>query len=1077
MKLSILKLSVIAALLATPVAVYSQSSDTASILPPAKTTFFDNNGKPLAAGTVDFYVPGTATRKTTWQDAGETVANTNPVVLDNAGRALILGGGSYRQVVKDKNGNLIWDQVTSSAGAGGGGGGTPTVGDGDPVGIIKPWAGFIAPYGYVFAYGQEFVRTSYPEAFQALTSQQSVTCSTGSATLTGVGDTSQLPIGAAIESACLNSGATVVSKTISTVVASSVAIISTTSTARFFPYGNGDGSVTFNLPDLRGYTIAGRDNMGGIAASKLTSTYFGTNPSAIGAKGGTESQTLTLAQLPSASLTVNIPSGQGSHTHSVSGGIYGGTTTDNFSLNDVGAPRGGSLITINSATLPAMTGTANLNGSGQGHSLIQPTQTLNYIIKVIPDSNPNTFFGVASIGGMYGVLECGAGITCAGNTISATSSVVLPPPTATDLGGVYSLTCSTSNWFNTLDVTGAFGCSQPDFSDITGVASVAQGGTGNNSFTSNLPLIGNGTSAIAQGTVSGNTTKFATVSGTIPFGNCVTSDANGNLIDFGSSCSGGGGSSSAVAFPTRTAAIAASIPVSVNTIFVNGYTIANDGGAGRYNRLLSTPSPVKAWHIQTADGSYWQLAAKPVFPKQLGAILNGSTDDTTAIQAWLDYASLFGVTAMGQTGQAIVPTASVNIPSNVVIDMANSMTITRTTDTVAGLFECNSASNITITNSKFSTTAGFSSTTSAAMGLGSKNFTVPAGLVGLVVNQYVQITANNSASSRVNYEIARINSYSGTTLNVTATTSVGSGTFNNWLIDVYPINGNLNESNIAIYARSCTNFRVSNSSVSGRFYNAYDSRNGTDIYFRDNVASGYVNRGIHAAAYNSGFGAQNNQIVGNRLTGGNFAQYGVNVSASDGAAASGFNVEGNNISGTTFQGIIFAGGLNGSSVRGNTITMAFPTNGVGIIVESLTGSSGNQIPQRNTFTGNTINSGLVGIYGLNIFYSTFTANTIVGSGTCFWLQGSSTQQTLYNTVTGNTANSCTSHGFYFSGSSANGVFGTAVTGNMSISNGGWGFISDANTGSGNYGGNIAIANTAGTYSLSGSGNVTTGGNL
>jgi len=35
-------------------------------------------------------------------------------------------------------------------------------------------------------------------------------------------------------------------------------------------YGVGDGTTTFNLPDLRGRTIAGQDDMGGSAASRLT---------------------------------------------------------------------------------------------------------------------------------------------------------------------------------------------------------------------------------------------------------------------------------------------------------------------------------------------------------------------------------------------------------------------------------------------------------------------------------------------------------------------------------------------------------------------------------------------------------------------------------------------------------------------------------------------------------------------------------------------------------------------------------------------------------------------------------------
>lgn len=75
--------------------------------------FFDNNGKPLNGGTIDFYVPNTTTRKTTWQDQALTIQNTNPIVLDAGGRAIIWGNGSYRQVLKDNHGNLIWDQVVS----------------------------------------------------------------------------------------------------------------------------------------------------------------------------------------------------------------------------------------------------------------------------------------------------------------------------------------------------------------------------------------------------------------------------------------------------------------------------------------------------------------------------------------------------------------------------------------------------------------------------------------------------------------------------------------------------------------------------------------------------------------------------------------------------------------------------------------------------------------------------------------------------------------------------------------------------------------------------------------------------
>lgn len=87
----------------------------ATILPEAKTQFTDALGVPLAGGSVFFYMPNTTTPKDTFQDALQTILNTNPVILDSAGRAIILGSGAYRQIVKDANGNTIWDQTTSEA--------------------------------------------------------------------------------------------------------------------------------------------------------------------------------------------------------------------------------------------------------------------------------------------------------------------------------------------------------------------------------------------------------------------------------------------------------------------------------------------------------------------------------------------------------------------------------------------------------------------------------------------------------------------------------------------------------------------------------------------------------------------------------------------------------------------------------------------------------------------------------------------------------------------------------------------------------------------------------------------------
>jgi microcystin-dependent protein len=52
-------------------------------------------------------------------------------------------------------------------------------------------------------------------------------------------------------------------------------------------YGVGDGSTTFNVPDLRSRVVAGLDNMGGTAANRLT-TASGPSWTSLGGIGGSE---------------------------------------------------------------------------------------------------------------------------------------------------------------------------------------------------------------------------------------------------------------------------------------------------------------------------------------------------------------------------------------------------------------------------------------------------------------------------------------------------------------------------------------------------------------------------------------------------------------------------------------------------------------------------------------------------------------------------------------------------------------------------------------------------------------------
>ena len=131
-------------------------------------------------------------------------------------------------------------------------------------------------------------------------------------------------------------------------------------------YG-GDGRTTFALPDLRGRVAIHPGNGPGLSSYRL------------GQKGGSETETLTVAQMPAHTHTVTAT---GQARANASGGDEaiptdhvwaeggGGETIYSTSAADVDMNASAITITANAAN----------TGGGQSHTNLQPYQCVNFII-------------------------------------------------------------------------------------------------------------------------------------------------------------------------------------------------------------------------------------------------------------------------------------------------------------------------------------------------------------------------------------------------------------------------------------------------------------------------------------------------------------------------------------------------------------------------------------------------------------------------------------------------------------------------------------------------------------------------
>lgn len=117
-------------------------------------------------------------------------------------------------------------------------------------------------------------------------------------------------------------------------------------------FGTGDGSTTFNLPDLRGR----------VGVGKSSDTEFDT----LGETGGEKTHTLTTQEIPSHTHTAGLTGLNQVAQHTTQAGSYPANI-----IGDYAANWNATGLTINNT------------GGGQAHNILQPYVVTNYIIKAL----------------------------------------------------------------------------------------------------------------------------------------------------------------------------------------------------------------------------------------------------------------------------------------------------------------------------------------------------------------------------------------------------------------------------------------------------------------------------------------------------------------------------------------------------------------------------------------------------------------------------------------------------------------------------------------------------------------------
>lgn len=166
--------------------------------------------------------------------------------------------------------------------------------------------------------------------------------------------------------------------------------ISRTTYAAYFAqvsttFGACDGTTTFAVPDVRGRVIAAIDGLGGTGnAGRLTTAYFGSDPTVIGNVGGLQNRTLAQTNLPSG---VSLPYSASGTFDVLSNGNLARAPNNIDGQNNVTIAGGDVFYTApafhNLSVNVTLSGTAPLGGSSTPVATIMPAMTISYILRVL----------------------------------------------------------------------------------------------------------------------------------------------------------------------------------------------------------------------------------------------------------------------------------------------------------------------------------------------------------------------------------------------------------------------------------------------------------------------------------------------------------------------------------------------------------------------------------------------------------------------------------------------------------------------------------------------------------------------